>query len=238
MKKIILAVLCVMLVLAMCACSKTENNNKVEQTQSADKKNVIESTETTQNDVQNAKEQETAAAKMAYEKLLLAENTCCEIMDTIYAAWHFAVYESGNYSNATECYEKYIEVTQLDYDSTLDILNTDLVDLGREVNGQTQIAYLEDISTAVDLVLLVYYDNGVFAGLEECLGTAKESLKSVTDQYKDATGYDDLKKYYVEIESYFEYIKNPTGSFDDLGALVNNYETNMRTYRKSLEFIF
>lgn len=183
------------------------------------------------------KQQQISAAKTAFDALLLAEDACVAAMDSIYPAWHFAVYESGKFTYATDCYKAYIEATKLDYDRTLELLNADLENLNREVNGQTQIAYLEDIGTAVDLVLLAYYDNGVFSAVEQNLNTAKEALQSVTDQFAGDTGCVELKKYYAEIASYFEYIKSPTGSFDDLGALVNTYETNMRTYRISLEIL-
>ena len=240
MKKLIAITLCGVLLFAMFGCSKTttSNNSEGDQTQSADVKTGTESKTNTQSDSQSEKDRELAAAEAAYEQLVLAETACCEVMDSIYAAWHFAVYENGNFTNATDCYKAYIEATKLDYDSTLDILNEDLADLDREINGQTQMAYLCDIGTAVDLVLFAYSDNGILAGVAAEMEKAKEALKSLTDRYAADTGYGELKKYYVEIESYFEYIKNPTGSFDDLGALVNTYETNMRNYRKSLELTF
>lgn len=259
MKKFLISIVSAVLCLSFCACgviinaddkavptntddsTQPTNQAQVQQTEEKEGKDEQEQGQANdqkpQDNTAALKQQQIAAAKKAFEALLLAEDACVAAMDSIYPAWHFAVYESGKFTYATDCYEAYIDATKLDYDRTLQLLNADLEDLNREVNGQTQMAYLEDIGTAVDLVLLVCYDNGLFSAVEQNLTTAKEALKSVTDQFSGDTGYADLKKYYAEIASYFEYIKNPTGSFDNLGALVNTYETNMRTYRISLEML-
>lgn len=258
MKRIGVFLLVMVFCLSLCGCgvisnpydrteSTTDDNSQTpSQTQTQKPDTGASSNEQPQGQTNNNKpqdntaalrQQQIAAAKTAFEALRLAEEACVAAMDSIYPAWHFAVYESGKFTYATDCYKAYIEATKLDYDRTLELLNADLEDLNREVNGQTQIAYLEDIGTAVDLVLLVCYDNGTFSAVEQNLITAKEALKSVTDQFEGDTGYADLKKYYAEVASYFEYIKNPTGSFDNLGNLVNTYETNIRTYRISLEML-
>ena len=84
----------------------------------------------------------------------------------------------------------------------------------------------------------VFKNNGTYTKAEELLASAKESLKSVTNDYSDYTGYPTLKSYYSEVSSYLEFAKSPSGSFSQLKTTIDNYETKMRTYKSDLSFIF
>lgn len=185
------------------------------------------------------KEIEMSVANNVYWCLVEANELCSKVMDSIYCAWHFAIYEADNYYSAQSCFNAFISKTKLDYDEALDALNTILAYIGySDPTGTEQLAALRTFSVAVDIVVQTYYDNGTFDKIDKNLSSAKSLLKSLTNKYADYTGYPTLMLYYSEISSYADFCKSPTGSFNQLQTTISTYETNLRTYKNKLSFIF
>lgn len=169
-------------------------------------------------------------ANDAYNDIVEAGDLCVEIMDAIYGAWYFAIYESDDYSGY-RLLNAFASEVGLDSSE----ISAAMTSLGI---SSTYYSILEDFSSAVIIVETVFKNNGTYTKAEELLASAKDSLKSVTNDYSDYTGYPTLKSYYSEVSSYLEFAQSPTGSFSQLKTTIDNYETNMRTYKNDLSFIF
>lgn len=175
----------------------------------------------------------------AYARIKRAHELSVEVMDSIYGAWHFAIYKADDYYSAQSCFNAFISNANLDYDEALNALNTVLLSMGiSDPTGTDQLAALRVFSIAVDVVVQVYIDNGTYDLINTNLSDAKTSLKAMTNDYESYTDYATLKSYYSEVVAYSEFCQSPTGSFTQLQTTIDNYETNLRNYRNSLSFTY
>ena len=211
-----------------------ETTVPVESQNSTTTTSVVQSQET--NDTE--KENQFNAANQAYHDLSSAAQACESIMDSIYNAWYFAIYEGDNYSDATSCVNAFCSYTGLDYNATVDAINAQITYLGYEIDGITQLAILRTFRNTIDVVVRVYTTNGMYAAVEECLNSARDNIATLTNEYADYTGYSTLKLYYSEAWAYYNFALSPTGSFSSLETTMNTYETNLRTYNNDLAFTF
>lgn len=178
-------------------------------------------------------------AILAYYSLTDAHTECLEMLDTIYDAWHFAIYKADDYYSVQECFNAFVSSTGLDYDETLTALNKALGYQGySDPTGAQQLEGLSSIDVTVDTVIIVYYATGKYETVENYLATAKEALRSVTNTYADYTGYNELKDYYSELSSCLEYCKGPTGSFNQFTSISESYNTNLRKLKNDLALYF
>ena len=177
----------------------------------------------------NVKEAQFESANNAYNDIVSASEICIDIMDSIYGAWYFAIYKSDDYYG-TNGIEEFADATNLTY--------SDITNAMRSLVGTTSYSLLEDFNYAIYIVEEVYESKGLYAKAQNLLASAKDSLKSVTSEYSDYTGYPTLKSFYSEVSSYLEFAESPSGSFSQLKTTIDNYETNIRTYKSDLSFIF
>ncbi len=179
----------------------------------------------------NPKETEFENANKAYENLVSAHELCVDIMDSIYNAWFFAIYEADDYSSSYRMINAFANKTDL---------TSSEVEEALESLGYSSSNYylLEEFDYAVYVVKYALQQKGVYKQAEDHLLQAKNSLKEVTSEYQDYTGYPTLKSYYSEVSSYLEFATSPSGSFSQLKTTIDNYETKMRTYKNDLSFIF
>jgi len=166
--------------------------------------------------------------------LVEAHDLCADVMDSIYGAWYFSIYEYDDHYGSRGFFE-FCDEASVDYGELLDAISDYK---GYTVYDTTAYGLLEDFSYSTYFVGRVFENNGTYDKIEEHLATAKDSLKSVTNEYSDYTGYTVLKSYYSEIKAYYEFCENPTGSFSQLKTTIDNYETNLRNYKNDLSFIF
>ena len=208
MKKIFTFILAALLILSLVGCSNTtpQESNSLQE-----------------------KEYEYEQAQKAYAELNKAANLCEDAMDVVYGAWYFAIYEAemgvSNYKN----YDGFEARTGLKYSE----IETAMQSLGLSYD---KAYYLTEISYAVKIAQLCLINKNVYADAQSCIDNAKAYLKEVTDKYADYTAYPTLKLYYSEVSSYLEFAKSPSGSFSQLKTTIDNYETNIRTYKNDLSF--
>lgn len=175
----------------------------------------------------------------AYWALKTAHELNVEIMNSIYGAWYFAIYEAEDYLNTQSCFEAFCSEANLNYDETLNALNTVLASMGiSDPTGTEQLAALRTFSIAVDVAVQVYIDNGTYDLINTNLSNAKSSLKTMTNSYTDFTGYTTLKSYYSEVSAYADFCQYPNGSFSQLKTTINTYENNLRHFQNELSFIY
>ena len=90
----------------------------------------------------------------------------------------------------------------------------------------------------VNIAKYVLINRGVYSEAQACIENAKSYLKEVTEKYDDYTAYSTLQLYYSEVCSYLDFAKSPSGSFLQLRSIIENYETNIRTYKNQLSLKF
>lgn len=181
----------------------------------------------------SVKEAQFESANSAYNDIVSASEICIDIMDSIYGAWHFAIYKSDDYYGVNGI-EEFADATNLSYSDVTKALS----DVLGFSNPSASYALLEDFNYAIYIVEEVYKSKGLYTQAENLLASAKESLKSVTSEYSDYTGYPTLKSFYSEVSSYLEFAESPSGSFSQLKTTIDNYETKIRTCKNDLAFIF
>ena len=176
------------------------------------------------------KEKEFEYANSAYEKLVVAANLCEAMMDVVYAAGVYAVYQSDNMLGYSQI-NRFAKAIGMTYDEVMAGMNAYGLD-------KDDYCDLSKATPAMQIASAALIKNGTCAKVEEYMSEAKDELKQVTADYADYTGYPTLKTFYSEISSYLEFIKNPSVSFSQVETTVNAYETNIRTYKNDLNFIF
>ena len=177
-----------------------------------------------------------ACGKKAHEQLNAAADICIEMMDGIYEAWRFAIYDADDYSRSSVVLEFASEVGL-----TKTALETAFVDLFADAGATdaSLMAYsLDNFSIAIAIVGQAYVNNGTVQRLDDALASAKSELKTMTQEYSDYSEYPNLKSYYSEVSSYAEFAKNPSGSFEQLKTTIETYEREIRTYRSDMAFVF
>lgn len=227
MKRIVCFVLALVLLCSMIAC---DSNSK--QTQNAATTKSAPSTTATT----NSKEKEFEAAKVAYEDLVTVEVACDVLIDVIYDAWYFTIYEEDDYYQYAPALSAFCSRTGLKKDVVSALVEKELENSGMEKTDSARVAVLSVTSCAIRIAISALEET--VTSTEELLNLAKDHMKNLTSQYDDYTGYSTLKSYYSELTSYFAFCKSPSGSFNQLETTMNNYKTNCSKYKNELSIIF
>ena len=177
------------------------------------------------------REVEFGFAKGAYEKLNSVAKTTGQIMDSVYNAWYFAIYEAEDYWQEQKA-SAFASKTGVKYQEVLDAM---------EKMGYLNDWYftaLEDFSKAVWIVLEIYETNGVIAKADEGMEYVKTMLQKISTQNHEYTKHSELTAYYSAVLSYYEFAKSPSGTLKNLTSTMNNYETQINTYKNQLSITF
>jgi len=217
MKKLVLVLLCMVLVFSMIGCDSDAKAKAEAEAAAARTKAQFE------------------CAKKTYDELVAASKICEAIGDAVYSAWYFAIYEADEYTvMSDEKVEAFCE--------EVGISDSDLKKGLKAYKGDDFVIYLpmylDDFNDAVWIVLFALEENGVISQMDTSLATAKSELKTMTHEYSDYSHYPNLKSFYTQVNSYAEFLKSPSGSFEQLKVTIENYETGIRTYKADLAFVF
>ena len=175
------------------------------------------------------------SAQTTYGNLMSAYEKIDAIGSDIYEAWRIGVYETPSIS-------KLDEKLNLSYEE---------LNAAAEVLGAGMIAYhnvgdsvfylfgdVSKFSICVELVEEAYKLKGTYEEIDNLLASAKSEMKAMSEQYSDYEHYDNLKKMYSIVDSYAEFCKDPTGSFDQLTETINDYRNDIRDLESDLGYIF
>ena len=171
--------------------------------------------------------------KTAYDELLSAADICFTIGSTIYDAWYFAIYEADEYGYST-ILSNFCEKTNL---SITDVKKT-LTFYDIDESTAYYLGIWEDFNYTVNIANKTLELNGTIKKLDTHIFNAKEQLKTMTQQYSDYSEYPTLKSLFSKIDSYAIFLKNPTGSFEQLKSTIEGYNNDIRTLKSDLSFIF
>lgn len=178
------------------------------------------------------KDIEYQAAKNAYNSLIEVHSLAIDVMDSIYSAWYFAIYQADDY-DYNVVVDAFNIVTGLYTNNAIDAI---LEEMNLPSGGIFPSVLIEDFSTAVAIVQRVFETDGTYDKIDAKLSSAQTEIKKLTNQYADYTGLNTLKSYYTEVSAYAAFCKAPNGSFSQLQTTMNNYENNLNRYKQELAF--
>ena len=93
-------------------------------------------------------------------------------------------------------------------------------------------------SAWVSVIAEAYTCSGDVAEISSQLNEAKALMKQLGDDYADYEHYPTLKKYFTNTLAFFDFCKDPEGSFDQVVETFNNYRNNAREYFFDLNYVF
>ncbi len=166
-------------------------------------------------------------AKEAYGLLNEVAKLCEEGMDAIYGAWYFGIYK------ADDAYSVYSTMA-----SEVPGFSSDELEAAATALGYTESLIKYDWQYSLWTVEYAITVRGDYDVITENMSEAQSVLQALTEQYDDYTYYPKLKEYYASINSYVDFFKNPTGSFNQLADTINNYENGIRTLKSDVGFLF
>lgn len=231
MKKYLLAlILC--FVLVVCAgCNKKNNSNETQ----CNHNFVNGICELCQEE--NPKELELIAAKEVYDNLMLAYLACPVISSGVYAAWYFAVYDATDCA-ATSSVSEFSKAIGVKSSVVEPLVNKKALELGFDTHAIGQWATLRRENAAVDVVLMIYEQTGMFTETEKYLDNAKNNLKKLTSEYQYDTHLSDLQSLYSVVLSYYKSSVYPSGTLNGFRTAVSNYEQEVKTYKNKLSIYY
>lgn len=192
------------------------------------------------------------ASKAAYDNVNTAYIITEDISADIYEAWRCAIYDKKDVEkeglsflckkmNITED-EMALGMVKLlnedDFDTLSDSDKEDATKDAKEIF--TYLFGMDDssFSLCVGLVTNAYIARGDIERAEDYLSAAKSQMKDISDKYSDYEHYPALKGYYTTTSSFFDFCKNPQGSFEQLKSTIEDYRNEARDYNSDLDYIF
>lgn len=173
------------------------------------------------------------AASEAYGFIDNAYQLTEQFGSDVYEAWRIGIYDSDEAS--ISYLAKKLNLTESEISAAIESLLGEGIDdfyfTYYEKNGSL-------FSACVWLVSEAYNLNGKTKEIEDGLATAKELMKDMSAKYSDYEHYPNLKGYYTTTSAFFEFCKDPTGSFEQVKNTINDYRNNARNYRNELAYIF
>jgi hypothetical protein len=153
--------------------------------------------------------------------------------EDIYEAWRIGINDKDKVS--ISYFAKELNLTEADITAAID-------DLGGAGTGDYYFTYYKSqdnlFSACVWMVSKAYELNGTTQKIENDLSRAKSLMKDMSAQYSDYEHYPNLKGYYTTTNAFFEFCKDPTGSFNQVVDTINGYRNDARKYRNELAYIF
>lgn len=171
-------------------------------------------------------------SKLAFSKLNDSASILSRAMSDIYDAWKWGIYDWNDSESASTNAENLQKEVSIN------------LDLGAGEDSSARylvvraIFYESDWQGCVDLVVDSYEASGLYQEVETLLSEAQAALKTVSESNADYQYYPTLKQYYSKLQAMFEFVKSPTGSFEQLKTTMNDYANDIRTYQGDLSFVF
>ena len=171
------------------------------------------------------------AASNAYDSINSAYILIEEFGSDLYEAWRIGIYDDDEIS---------ISYLADELNLTEDEITAAIDSLAYEGCGNYYFDYYEDslFSACVWLVTEAYELNGTSSKIAELLSDAKSRMKEMSEKYSDYEHYNSLKSYYTTSNAFYDFCKDPTGSFEQVKETINTYRNDARSYQNDLSFIF
>ena len=189
----------------------------------------------------------------AYNEISKAYEISDQMGSDIYEAWRLGIYEDEAILDDGASYlakelglsedeivegivYTYMEmVSDIDYETATEEEKEE----GRNF-ADAYFALMEDdlFSACVMAVSNAYKANGKVAEAQTALDNAKALMKDLSSKHADYEHYPNLKGYFTNTSSLFEFCKNPDGSFEQVKDTINDYRNEARDFKSDLDYIF
>lgn len=171
-------------------------------------------------------------SKVAFSKLNDSASILSRAMSDIYIAWKWGIYDFDDYATCSTNAERLQKEVSINLE----------LGAGEDSSPGAYLVYYAWIDSewqgCIDLVVDSYEASGLYQEVEALLNEAQAALKTVSESNADYQYYPSLKQYYSKLQAMFEFVKSPTGSFEQLKTTMNNYSTDIRTFQGDLSFVF
>lgn len=172
-------------------------------------------------------------SKEAYQTLNEVSELCRQAISDIYGAWYWGIYEYDDYeSHSTNASALQREV-MVDLNAGSEAENR-----AENYLGLAKWLYDSEWEACVDLVTVAYEESGIYATADALMSEAQAKLKIVSEKNADYQYYPVLKQYFAKLSAMLEFVKSPTGSFEQLKTTKNDYINAILTYQGDLSFVF
>ena len=182
-------------------------------------------------------------SKIAYDNTSMAYEAVEAMGSDIYEAWRLGIYEDDEMS--VELLASELSLSEEDIVKGVAAFWVELggVDSAEEVDvelANSAFSAMEDslFSYCVSVVNEAYAANGTIEEIQGYLDEAKAKMKELSEDYSDYEHYPNLKGYYTTTNSFFDFCKNPSGSFEQVKTTINDYKNEARDYSNDLDYIF
>ena len=98
--------------------------------------------------------------------------------------------------------------------------------------------YDNTFSACIDLVVESYRQNGMLAEIESLLSQASQDIKELSENHSDYEHYENVKKYFSAVNTYFNFCSNPSGTLEQAKENINNYNNTANECYNSLYYFF
>ena len=173
----------------------------------------------------------------AFEKVNEAYSMVNVFSQDIYEAWRLGVNNSsrgcsfGTFASEMNIDQEYIEEAVANLSGSEAFDSSDWTLLYKSFNNSYFSAYVAVISEA-------YVCSGDVEEITDLLEDAKDLMKSLGDKHSDYEHYPALKTYFTNTLAFFDFCKNPEGSFEQVKETFNDYRNVARECFFELNYIF
>jgi len=189
----------------------------------------------------------------AYNNLNEVSDICADMSTDIYEVWRLSIYEKNSIISGGCSFLSH----ELGY-TELELREAGAYTIATETSGedwdelsadeQTEYKSLVDrsfdvvsehmVTFCVSLVKNAYLLNGKIERAEQLLNETKVIMKELSDKHSDYEHYTAIKNYYSTMNSFFEFLNNPTCTFDQMSTTVDDYSNSLRDFKSELSFVF
>ena len=248
MKKIIIALLAIIICLSFCGCGKTMCSIEGCENEAVE--------DTTYEEVLCNKHLSSKKAfevsKAAYDNIGVAYEIIEQISSDIYHVWLLGIYKKDELiENGSEYLASDLSLSEDEIKSGIGCIIAELFGSSWENASEEDKKmysndadiwlsfYKDDLATfCVFSVINAYEINGKMEEAQIALDAAKANMKELSEKYSDYEHYPNLKGYYTTTSSFFDFCQNPTGSFEQAKETINDYKNEARDYASDLDYIF
>ena len=98
--------------------------------------------------------------------------------------------------------------------------------------------YENTFSACISLVVESYRQNGELEEIEALLSSASMTIKELSQNHSDYEHYENIKKYFTAVNTYFNFCSNPSGTLEQAMENINGYNNTAAECHNSLYYFF
>lgn len=156
-----------------------------------------------------------------------------EVSSSVVNAWHFAIWESDDYSYTTVVFYLYLE-TGSRITSKTQIVNAYNTAYGTSYDeSMVGLMLQDDFSRTVNTVKQAYVTLGAFEDAQTKLNEVKNIIQSLDSSI---SGYTQFQNYYLKVKALYDALDNLSGNYTTFSTNINTLKSEIQSARSSVDF--